>query len=168
MANNSCARIGYRVSAGCIFCNIKAIGQRCPLYFPCAHRCASVAPTQSLKSLRVQLIRLLGVHGTQMCRIDHCLLQRVECSLVYSCLLPLKVCFNHRGQRGRHSLESFDKLLVKSTQPDKLSNLMNSRWRRRTSNDLDLFSVHVYSIFIDDVSAKPDSSLEERGFINAG
>ena len=43
MANNSCSRIGYRVSAGCIFRDMKAIGQRCPLYFPCAHHNTTLA-----------------------------------------------------------------------------------------------------------------------------
>ena len=50
MANSSCSPIGYRVSACCIFRDKKAIDGRCPLYFPCAHRCASVAPTQSFEA----------------------------------------------------------------------------------------------------------------------
>ena len=87
---------------------------------------------------------------------------------MHSCPLPLKMCLKHRGQRGCDSLDSFDKLLVKSTQSDKLSNLMNRGGRRPTSNDLDLFKVHVYSIIIDDVSAKGYSTLEECGFIDAG
>ena len=33
MANNSCSRIEYRVSADCIFRDIKAIDRRCPSYF---------------------------------------------------------------------------------------------------------------------------------------
>ena len=84
------------------------------------------------------------------------------------CPFPLEVCLKHRGQRGWDSLESFDKLLVKSTQSNELSNFMNRSWRRPTSNDLDLFEVHVYSIFVDDVSAEGYSTLEERGFIDAG
>ena len=85
-----------------------------------------------------------------------------------SCPLPVQICLKHRGQRGCNSLEPLDKLLVKSTQPDKLSKFMNRGGRRPTSNDLDLFEVHVYSIFIDDVSAKGYSTLEECGFIDAG
>ena len=65
-------------------------------------------------------------------------------------------------------MESFDELLVKSTQPDKLSNFMNRGGRRPTLNDLDLFGVDVYLIFIDDVSAKGYSTVEEGGFIDAG
>ena len=80
----------------------------------------------------------------------------------------LEVCLKHRGQRGCNSLEPFDKLLVKSTQCNELSNFMNRSWRRPTSNDLDLFVVHVYSIFVDDVSTEGYSTLEECGFINAG
>ena len=118
-------------------------------------------PHAILRSIRVQVIRLPRVYGTQMWRIDHCLLQLVKGSLVYSCPLPLEVCLHHCGQRGRYTLEFFDKLLVKSTQPDKLSNFMNGGWRRPTSNDLELFGVDVYSIFIDDVSAKGCSTLEE-------
>ena len=59
-------------------------------------------------------------------------------------------------------------MLVKSTQRDNLSNFMDGGWRRPTSNDLPLFEVHVYSIFIDDVSAKGYSSLEKCGFIDEG
>ena len=103
-----------------------------------------------------------------MCRIDHYLLQLVERSLVYGCPLPLKFCLEHCGQRGCNSLEPFDKLLVKSTQPDELSNFMNRSRRRPTSNDPDLFGVHVYSISVDDVSTEGYSILEERGFIDAG
>ena len=108
------------------------------------------------------MVRLFGVDGTQMCRIDHWLLQLVEGSLVHSRPRSRNVCFKHRGQRGRYSLESFDKLLVKPTQPNKLSNIMDGGGSRANSNDLDRFGVHVYSIFIEDVSAKRDSRLEER------
>ena len=87
---------------------------------------------------------------------------------MHNCALPLEVRLKHRGQRGCDSLEPFDKLLVKSTQPDKLSNLMNGGGRRPTPNDLDLFGVHVYSILISGVSAKGYLTLEERGFIDAG
>ena len=55
----------------------------------------------------------------------------------------LEMCLKHRGQRGCDTLEPFDKLLVKSTQPDKLSNFTNRGRRRPTSNDLDLFGVHM-------------------------
>ena len=65
MANNSCSRITYRVSAGCIFRDMKAIGRRCPLYFPCAHRCASVAPTQCFE---VSVYRLYGCGGSTALR----------------------------------------------------------------------------------------------------
>ena len=85
-----------------------------------------------------------------------------------SCLFALEICLKHRGQRGCDSLEPFEKLLVKSTQPGKFSNFMNRGGRRPTSNILDLFGLHVYSIFIDDVSAKGYSTLEECGFIDAG
>ena len=84
------------------------------------------------------------------------------------CPFPLELCLKHRGQRGGGSLEPFDKLLVKSTQSNELSNFMNRSWRRPTSNDLALFGVHVYSIFVDDVSTEGYSALEERGFIDAG
>ena len=87
---------------------------------------------------------------------------------MYSCPLPLQVCLKHCGQRGCDSLEPFDKLLVKSTQSDEVSNFMNRTRRRQTSNDLDLFGVHVYSIFVDDVSTEGYSTLEEPGFIDAG
>ena len=103
-----------------------------------------------------------------MCRIDHCLLQLVKESLMYGCPLPLEVCLKHCGQRGCDSFEPFDKLLVKSTQPDELLNFMNRSRRRPTLNDLDLFGVHVYSISVDDVSAEGYSTLEERGSIDAG
>ena len=103
-----------------------------------------------------------------MCRIDHFLLQLVERSLMYSCPLPLEVCLKHCGQRGCDSLEPFDKLLVKSKQSDELSNFMNRSWQRPTSNDLDLFGVQMYSIFVDDVSTEGDLTLEERGFIDSG
>ena len=71
------------------------------------------------------MIRLSGVEGTELGRIDHHLLQLVDGSLVYSCPPSLKICLKQCGQRGCDSLEPFDKLLVKSTQPDRLSNLMN-------------------------------------------
>ena len=87
---------------------------------------------------------------------------------MYSCPLPLDVCLKQCGQRGCESLEPFDKLLVKSTQSNELSNFMNRSWRRPTSNDLDLFRVHVYCIFVNDVSTEVYSTLEERGFIDAG
>ena len=87
---------------------------------------------------------------------------------MYGCPFPLKVCLKHRGQRGCDSLEPFEKLLVKSRQSNELSNFMNGSWRRPTSHDLDLFRVHVYSIFVDDVSTQGYSILEERGFIDAG
>ena len=108
------------------------------------------------------MIRLSVINGTQMCRIDHCLLQLVKGTLVHSCAIPLDVCFKHCGHRCRYGLKSFDKLLVNSTQPDKLSNFMDGGRRRPTSNDVDLFGVHVCCIFIDDVSAKGYSGLEER------
>ena len=87
---------------------------------------------------------------------------------MYSCPLPLKICLRHRSQRGCDSLEPFNKLLVKSTQPNKLSNFMNRGGRRPTSNNLDIFGVHVYSILIDDVSTKGYWTLEECGIIDAG
>ena len=87
---------------------------------------------------------------------------------MYGCPLLLEVCLKHCGQRGCDSLEPFDKLLRKSTQSNELSNLMNRSRRRPTSNDLDLFGVHVYSIFVDDVSTEGYSTLEERWFIDAG
>ena len=59
------------------------------------------------------------------------------------CPLPLEVCLKHRGQRGCDSLEPFDKLLVKSRQSNESSNFMNRSWQRPTSNDLELFGVHV-------------------------
>ena len=58
---------------------------------------------------------------------------------MYSRPLPLEVCLKHCGQRGCDSSEPFDKLLVKSTQSEELSNFMNRSRRRPTSNDLDLF-----------------------------
>ena len=84
------------------------------------------------------------------------------------CPFPLEVCLKHRGQRGCNSLEPFDKLLVKSSQSNELASFMNRSWLRPTLNDLDLFGVHVYSIFVDDVSTEGYSTLEECGFINAG
>ena len=81
---------------------------------------------------------------------------------------PLEVCLKHCGQRGCNSLEPFDKLLLKSAQPNELSNFMNRSWRRPTSNDLDLFWVHVYSIAVHDVSTEGYPTLEECGFIDAG
>ena len=121
-----------------------------------------------LRSVCVQVIQLSRVDSTEMCRIDHRLLQLVEGSLMDGCRFPLEVCLKHRGQRGCSSLEPFDKLLVKSTQSNELSNFMNRSWRRPTSNDLDLFGVHVYSIFVDDVSTEVYSTLEECGFMDAG
>ena len=120
------------------------------------------------RSVCVQVIRLSGVDSTEMCRIDHRLSQLVEGSLMDGCPFPLEVCLKHRGQRGCDSLERFDKLLVKSTQSNELSNFMNRSWRRPTSNDVDLFGVHVYSIFVDDVSTEGYSTLEECAFIDAG
>ena len=64
---------------------------------------------------------------------------------MYSCPLPLEVCFKHRGQRGGYSLKSFKKLLVKSAPRDKLSNFMDGGQRRPTSNDVDFFRIDVYS-----------------------
>ena len=87
---------------------------------------------------------------------------------MYGCPVPLEVCLKHRGQRGCDSLEHFDKLLVKSTQSNELSNFRNRSWRRPTSNDLGLSGVHVYSIFVDDISTEGYSTLDERGFIDAG
>ena len=87
---------------------------------------------------------------------------------MYGRPFSLEVCLKHRGQRGCDGLEPFDKLLVKPTQSNELWNFMNRSWRRPTSNDLDLFGVHVYSIFVDDVSTGGYSTLEERGFIDAG
>ena len=84
------------------------------------------------------------------------------------CPFPLEVCLKHRGQRGCDSLEPFDKLLVKSGKSNELSNFMNRSWRRSTSKDLDIFGVHVYSIFVDDVSTEGYLTLEECGFIDAG
>ena len=87
---------------------------------------------------------------------------------MYGCPLPLEVCLKHCGHRGCESLEPLDKQLVKSKQSDELSNFMNPSRRRTTSNDFHLFGVHVYSIFVDDVSTERYSTLEERGFIDAG
>ena len=120
------------------------------------------------QSVCVQVMRLSRVNSTEMCCIDHRLLQLVEGSLMDGCPFPLEVCRKHRGQRGCDSLEPFDKLLVKSTQSNELWHLMNRSWRRPTSNDLDFFGVHVYSIFVDDVSTEGYSTLEECGFIDAG
>ena len=88
--------------------------------------------------------------------------------MMYGCPFPLEVCLKHRGQRGCDSLEPYDKLLVKFTQFNELSNFMNRSWWRPTSKDLDLFGVHVYFIFVDDVSTEGYSTLEERGIIDAG
>ena len=74
--------------------------------------------------------RLSGVDGTQMCRLDHWLLQLVKSSLMYDCRLRFEICFKHRGKRSCYSPESFDKLLVKSTQPDKMTNFMDGGRRR--------------------------------------
>ena len=87
---------------------------------------------------------------------------------MYGCPFPLEVCPKHRGQSDCDSLEPFDKLLVKFTQSNELLNFMNRRWQRPTLNDLELFGVHVYSIFVDDVSTEGYSTLEECGFIDAG
>ena len=65
MANRSCSRIGYGVLAGCIFRGMKAIGRRYPLYFPCAHRCASVAPTQSFEA---SMYKCYGCRGSMALR----------------------------------------------------------------------------------------------------
>ena len=119
-------------------------------------------PQAIFRSICVQVKWLPGVDGTQIWCIDHCLFQLVEGSLVYSCSIPLEACFKHRSQRGRYSPKSFNKLLVKSAQTDRLSNLMNRGRRRPTSNALDLLGTHVYSIFIGDVSANRYSSLGER------
>ena len=107
------------------------------------------------------MVRLSGVNSTQLCRSDHCLLQLVEGSFMHGCPLPFEICFRHRGNRSRYRPESFDKLLVKSTHSDKLSNFMDGGQRRPTSKEFDLFGVHVYSIFINDVSADRNSRLEE-------
>ena len=106
------------------------------------------------RSVGVQVIRLSTVDSTEMCRIDLRLLQLVEGSLMDGCPFPLESCPKHCGQRGCDSLEPFGKLLVRSTQSNELSNFMNCSWRRPTSNDLDLFGFHVYSIFVDDVSTE--------------
>ena len=87
---------------------------------------------------------------------------------MYGCQLSLEVCLKHCGQRGCDSLEPFHKLLIKSTPSDELSNFMNRSRRRPTSNDLDLFGVHVYSISVDDVSTEGYWTLKEHGFIDAG
>ena len=119
-------------------------------------------PYTVLRGIRVQMVRLSGVDSTQMCCIEHCLLQVVSGGLIYGCPLRFKICFKRRGERSRYSVESFDKLLVKSTKPNELSSPMDGGGRMPTLNDLDLFEVHVYSIFIDEVSAKRNSKLEER------
>ena len=103
-----------------------------------------------------------------MLRTNHRLLQLVEGSWMHGCPLPFEICFQHHGERSRYSLEFFDKLLVKSTQPDKLSNFMDGGLCRPTSNYLDLFGVHVYAVFIDDVSPKRPSGLEKRLFVDRG
>ena len=103
-----------------------------------------------------------------MCRTDHCLLQLVEGSSKRGCPLPTEMCFKHGSEESRYRLEPFNKLLLKSRQPDKLSNFMDCGRRRPTSNDLDLFGVDVYSIFIDDASAKSDPRLEVRSFLDTG
>ena len=120
------------------------------------------------RSVCVQVIRLSGVDSTEMCRADHRLLQLVEGSLVDGCPFLLEVCLKHCSQKGCDSLEPFDKLLVKSTQSNELSNFMDRSWWRPASNDLDLFGVHVYSFLVDDVSAEGHSTLKECGFIDAG
>ena len=80
---------------------------------------------------------------------------------MHGCLLPFEICFKHRGKRSRYSLESLDTLLVKLTHPVKLLKFMDGGRCRPTSICRDLFGVHVYSIFIDDVSAKWNSRPEE-------
>ena len=119
------------------------------------------------RSVCVQVIWLSRVNSTEMCCIHHRPLQLVEGSLTDGCPFPLEVCFQHRSRRGCNSLEPFDKLLVKYTQSNELSNFMNRSWRRPTSNDLDLFGVHVYSIFVDDVPTEGYSTLKECGIIDA-
>ena len=86
---------------------------------------------------------------------------------MYGCPFPLELCLKHRGQGGCDSLEPCNKLLVKSPNSNDLSNFMNCSWRRPTSNDLDLLEVHVYFIFVDDVSIEGYLTLEEFGFIDA-
>ena len=108
------------------------------------------------------MVRLPGVDSTQMCRMDHCLLQLVEGSLMHSSPLSFEICFEHRGARSSYNLESFDKLLVQSTETDKLSNFMDGGLSRPTLNSLDVSGVHVYSILINDVSAKRNSGAEGR------
>ena len=119
-------------------------------------------------SVCVQVIRLSRVDSTEKSRIDHRLFQLVEGSLMDGCPFGLKECLRRRGQKGCDSLEPLDKLLVKFTQSNEFSNFMNRSWRRPTSNDLDLFGVPVYSIFVDDVSTEGYSTLKECGFIDAG
>ena len=70
-----------------------------------------LGPHAIFRSLRVQVIQLSGVDGTEICRIYHCLLQLVEGSLMHSCPLPVEICLKHLGQQGYNSLEPFDKLL---------------------------------------------------------
>ena len=86
---------------------------------------------------------------------------------MYGRPLPLQICLKHCGQRRCNSLEPFGKLLVSPTKPDELSNFMNRSRQRQTSNDLDLFGVHVYSISVDDVCTEGYSTLEEGGFMHA-
>ena len=76
---------------------------------------------------------------------------------MHSCQLPFEISFKHRDERSHYSLEPFEKLLVKSPQPNKLSDFIDGGRCRLIPNDLDLFVVHVYSIVIDDISAKRNS-----------
>ena len=48
-------------------------------------------PYAILRRIRVQMVRLLGVDSTQKCRIDHCLLQVVECNLMHGCPVPFEI-----------------------------------------------------------------------------
>ena len=100
------------------------------------------------------MVRLLRVDSPQMCRVYCCLLQFVEGGLVHGCPLAFEVSLEHSGESSCCSLESFDKMLIESTETDRLSNSMDSGGRRPTSDDLDLLRVPVYFIFVYDVSAK--------------
>ena len=90
------------------------------------------------------------------------------CSLVHGCPLPFEVCLEHNGEKSCHCLESFDKLLAKSTETNKMSKFMSGGQSRPTSDDLDLLRVRVYSVLINDVSAKSKSWLQERRVLDAG
>ena len=121
-----------------------------------------------LRCILVQMIQLSGVNGTQIRGTYHCLLQLVEGILMHRFSVPLQICFDYSGETSCYSLETLDKLLVKSADADKLSNFMDGGRSRPTSEDLDLLGVHAYSIFFDDVSAKANSWLKERRLIVAG